>query len=216
MSWQLVILSLIAYLAVTIPGNKSPYLGIIFDAYIACMIALTLAWLLTIASRRSRQLAYAIVGVSLAFAVATYRLPWMQLHGISFSPHSAALRKELNSQVVEFLLTDSNLDRRIICVPAITSYINGDAIIFASLQVGRILRPIAPSYIDDDLDRHVRDIADADYVILVSANYRDLLRWTPSAKIVTKIADAIEHDDRFEIGRVITSELGDVRIFLRK
>jgi hypothetical protein len=215
-SWRFATLALISFVVVTVPEIKNPYLGMIFDAYIVGMIVMALSWLLTRASRRSSHLAYAIAGVSLIFAVAAYQLPWMQLHGISYSPQDAAVRKQVNSEVAAFLLADQNIDRKIICVPVITQYLNGEAIMFAALQAGRVLQPVATSYIEGDLTPHLRDIARADYIILVSADNRGVLQWLPSAKIADQISNEIEHDDRFTIGKVITSELGGVRIFERK
>lgn len=216
LSWQFAALALIAYVAVTIPEIKSPYLGMIFDAYVVAMIVIALAWLFTRASRGSPHLAHAVAGVLMIFAIATYHLPWIQLHGISYSLQAAALRKQVNSEAVAFLLADQNIDRKVIYVPVITQYLNGEAIVFAALQAGRVLQPIATSYIDGDLAAHLKDIARADYIVLVSADNRAVLQWIPSAKIAREISNEIEHDDRFELGKLIDGELGGVRIFVRK
>jgi hypothetical protein len=217
-SWRILVLTLIAYAGVTIPGNKSVFLGMIFDTYIVAAIALALAYLLTVLQLRAQVLGYAVTGALLAFGLATYRLPWVQIHGAPYSPEFAATRSKLNNDLVMVLLADPAITRKTIDVPVIAQYLNGESIVFSSLQARHNLPQIAGLYIDGSLNNQLKYAARADYVVMLSVDYPDILRWTPSAKIVSDIADAIGRDEGLELVKTIalSSEPGTVRIYRRK
>mgnify|MGYP005822115655 CR=1 FL=1 len=133
-SWRIGVLILISYLVVTLPGNKSPYLGMIFNAYVVAAIVLMMYWLLTITNP---AIGYAIAGVFLVFGLATYHLPWGP-PGSSLGVAEA--RQKLNADVVSVLLSDSAIEQKIIYIPVIASYLNGDSIVFSALQAGHRCR----------------------------------------------------------------------------
>jgi hypothetical protein len=207
-SWRIGVLILISYLVVTLPGNKSPYLGMIFNAYVVAAIVLMMAWLLTITNPAIR---YAIAGAFLVFGLVTYRLP-----SPGNSPGVAEARQKLNADVVSVLLADSAIERKIIYIPVIASYLNGESIVFSALQAGHLLQDVLPSFFDGDLENHVREAYRSDYLILISTDYSDTVKWTPSIKIANDLFAQVSQNNSFELAKSISTDPGQIRIYRRK
>ena len=129
------VLAAIAYTVVSVPGNKSPYLGMVFPAFAVAAIILTIAAILKALYARQKILtAYTVALALLAFAVGSYRFPWRMLHGISYPPAVAASLQSINDQVVSYLSADRDLSRKTVMFAQITQYLNK---ILSSLRLRR-------------------------------------------------------------------------------
>ena len=81
-AWIVAILELIAYAVVTLPGNKSAYLGVIFPEYLAGAIVVSAAYgLRSLYFRKMTGAAHIAAILLLCFAAYAYRTPWLLLQG---------------------------------------------------------------------------------------------------------------------------------------
>jgi hypothetical protein len=211
------VLATIAYTVVSVPGNKSAYLGVVFPAFAVAAIILTIAAILKALYARQKILtAYTVALALLAFAVGSYRFPWRMLHGISYPPAIAASLQSINDQVVSYLSADRDLSRKTVMFAQITQYLNESTIKFALTQGGLPM----PTFVGDATDEMPKQLAllsRSHYVITVTEEYPNSLSWLPIAKLITPLNAMLGPTTGFELVKTIIplGEPGEVRIYRR-
>lgn len=211
-AWKLTsyaILVGIAYLVVTIPGNKSPFLGVGFVALLVGAIAAASIW---VTSRRP----YAAIGILLLGAV-SYMTPWAALHGAPYPPEVARARHNLNWQILTELRKDPDLASKKVMFAQIAQYTNAETLTVNAAELG-IARPVFQSeYFNDKIEAQRAMIAASDYVITISPEYPGGLSWVPSAKIGQQINAALDADPALALVQTFAppGEPGEFRIYKR-
>ena len=212
-AWIAAILTLIAYVVVTVLGNKSAYLGVIFPAYVAAAIILSAAYgLVWLYARNLRRAAYIAALAFLCFGASVYRFP---------SPHTgggayvAASRQAVIDDIASVLKSDQALARKTVMFAQIGQYTNEQSLMFKFLQDGTPM----PTFVDDfrdDLAPQIALLDRADYVIALTRDNPDNLLWLPSAKIADQVNAMLR--ERFDLAKTIIppAEPGEIQIYSRR
>jgi hypothetical protein len=211
----LMILSLIAYLVVTIPGNKSPFLGAIFSAYVVGAIILSMCcgldWLYT---RGMPRIAHVAAIALLCFGTYAYRYPWWLLHGgVTYPASVAASRYTIIGNIADFLQSDPELSSKTVMLAEIGQYINSESLAFRFLQDRAPMPTFVNELLSDDFGLHVAMLGRADYVIALSNNYPDVLRWLPGANVADRVHALLA--EKFDLAKMIDppSQPGEILIY---
>jgi hypothetical protein len=207
------VLTLIAYIIVTVPGVKSQYLGMIFNAYLVAMIILAVAAMLPL--MRRQWISGIAAALLLVFGVATYDFPWQHLKGTPYPQSLADAHRELNGELLSFLLQDNDIGRKTIAFPIIALYLNRESITFAGLQAGHQLFLVG-NFLDGNLSNQLKVVLNSDYVILISSDYSDVLQWIPTTKLYGQIVDALRRDERFHLVKTfapLPPEVGTISVY---
>jgi hypothetical protein len=210
----LMILSLIAYLVVTIPGNKSPFLGAIFPAYVVGVIIMSMCYGLDWLYARMRRTAHVAAIALLCFGAYAYRFPWWLLHGgVTYPASVAASRYTAIDNIAGVLLSDPQLSNKTVMLAQIGQYINCDALAFRFLQDRAPTPTFVCELFSDDFGRHVAMLDRADYVIALSNNYSDVLRWLPNANVADRVHALLA--EKFDLAKTIDppSQPGEILIY---
>jgi hypothetical protein len=216
-AWIVVILALIAYAVVTLPGNKSPYLGVIFPGYVAGAIVVSAAYgLRSLYFRKMTGAAHIAAILLLCFAAYAYRTPWLLLNGTVLPPYIAASRLQVIDEAAQFFKLDPDLARKTVMLAQIGQYTNGESLIFKLLQDGGPTPTFVSEFLTDDLRRHVVLLNRADYVIALTRDNPDAIPWLPSAKIADQLNAMLP--EKFELAKTIVppEQPGEVRIYRKR
>jgi hypothetical protein len=209
-----VILTLIAYVTVTAPGNKSAWIGAMFPAYAVAGIILSavngLGWLY---ARNLRRATYFAALALLSFGAYTYRFPSLR---VMYPHYVAASRQAVIDDIASVLKSDPALPRKIVAFPQIGQYTNSASLTLKFLQDHTPMPTFAGEFYSDDIARHVALLDRADYVIALTGDYPDKLLWLPSAKITDQVHAMIR--ERFDLVKTIiaSAEPGEVQIYGRR
>lgn len=218
LAWQasiIAILALIAYIIVSLLG-RSPFVGSIFHAYVAGAIIICAATGLRMLYRsKTTKAAYVAAFAFLCLAVVTYRVPW---YGGVHSPKIAASRQAAIAEAASFFRSDRDLARKTVMFVHIGQYMNPDTLAWRFLQDGTQIPTFAADVFSDDLARHVALFGRSDYVITLTPDHPDSLRWLPSAKLADKINGMLDAETGFELAKTILppGEPGEMRIYRKK
>jgi len=211
------IVSIIAYFIVTLPGNKSPFLGVGFVSFIVgALVIVAIASGNAVRSNRrySYAVAVAIFGVGLFGA----NTAWTALHGTAYPAQVAAARTYVNQRIVGLLWADKEIHQKQVMFAQIAQYTNAETLAFLFAELGIVSPTIVSEYFTDDMTRQRAMIASSQYIITVSADYPGGLSWVPSAKIGPQINAALDADTGLELVQSFSppGEPGEFRIYKRR
>ena len=216
-AWIAAILTLIAYVVVTVPGNKSPFLGIIFPAYVAAAIILSTAYgLVWLYARNLRRAAYIAALAFLCFGAYVYRFPspvFSSFVAYGASAAYRASRQAVIDDIASALKSDQALANKTVVFAQLGQYTNAESLTFKFLQDRTPTPTFVTEAFTDDIARHAALLDRADYVIVLTGGYHDDLLWLPSAKIADRINAMVR--ERFDLAKTIIppGQPGEVQIY---
>jgi hypothetical protein len=194
---------------VTAPGYKSPFLGVIFPAYMAAAIILSIVYGLGwFNARKLLPATYVAALALLCFGVYAYRFPWLPN-----PPYVAASRQAVIDDIASALKSDQALANKTVVFAQAGQYTNKESLTFKFLQDRTPTPTFVNEALTDDIARHVALLDRADYVIVLTGGYPDDLPWLPSAKIADRINAMVR--ERFELAKTIIppGQPGEVQIY---
>lgn len=214
---SILILTLLAYAIVTIPGNKSPYLGMVVPAYLAGGVAISTAVVLhELYARGAHRTAVAICAAMFAFAVVTYRVPWTALHGPQLPPGFASDRFEVLDRVTNAISGRPGFGSEKVLFTQIGQYLNPTTLTFRLQQVNRPVPEFLENYMSRDIQTFPQFFGRATYVVAMTPDNSSVLNWLPSAKIASQIFEQIVPSGFELISEIPESGgTGQVRIYRR-
>lgn len=183
-----VLVALIAYASVTVPGMKSPFLGLIVSAFLLGIVAIFVVCLL---ARLRRRIAVAAALALLAFSVVTWRPVFMRLRGFDVPAAQSQHFTRIYNQTADALASVPDLGNRTLYIPVIASYLNPDNMQFEMRQRGLQPPAIPLVYLNGDLSAHQALIAGSDVAILFSDDNTLPLPWPASSSIRKEIGAAV-------------------------
>lgn len=221
LAWRaaiVVILAAIAYAVVTVPGNKSGYLGVIFPGYVIAGIILSVTFTIQILYRRGRETAaYAAALLIFLFALGVYRLPRILLHTMALPPEVAMSRHVISDEVTNYLAEDRYLDRKTVMFAQIGQYMNPDTLMFALTQRGKRLPTFVGDYFVADMKKQIELLGQSHYVITLTSDYPSGVSWLPGAKIADQVNAILGPQTGFELVKTIVpaNDPGEIRVYRR-
>ena len=207
------VLAAIAYTVVSVAGNKSPYLGVVFPVFAVAAIILTIAAILKALYAQKILAAYTIA-LALVFAVRSVSFPGRIARHLP-AAIAASIRSQRSGRFVSFRTRD--LSRRTVMFAQITQYLNNDTIKFELTQGGLPMPAFVVDALTDELPKHLALLSRSDYVITLTEEYPNSLSWLPSAKLATPLNAMLGRTTNFELVKTIIppAEPGEVRIYRR-
>lgn len=186
------------YAVVTATGNKTPFLGIAFPAFLIASMAavwLFLAW------RLPWQITGIMTAALLAFGLLTFKLPVQVLWGGSPARAAIEARNRNAALVADALAADPAIAQKAVYQPAISQYLNTDTLAFL-LAERHSPRPkwFAP-YLSGKIEDHRAALSQAHYAIVFTPDSSEPLSWTPSAAIRRETLDLVTTGGFQEIAR---------------
>jgi hypothetical protein len=222
LAWQasiIAILALIAYIIISLLGVKAAVVGSIFHAYVAAAIIISAATGLRMLYRSEMTKTADVAAFALlCLAVVTYRVPSSPSTGAVHPREIAASRQAAIDEAALFFRSDRDLARKTVLFAPVGQYMNPDTLAFRFLQDGTQMPTVVTEYFSDDLARHVALLGRSDYVITLTPDYPDILRWLPGAKLADKINGMLGAETGFELAKTIIApgEPGEIRIYGKK
>ena len=189
---SLVFLGSLAYVIVTIPGMKSPFVGMVFPAYLVSGVVISVVFVLReLCTRGAQRMAVTFSVVLLLFAVGTYRSPWIALHGSGVPLGFAADRFEVLDRVTHALSQQPGLGQEKVLFTQIAQYLNPDTLTFRLQQANEPVPEFLSNYLSDDIKSYAQFFERATYVVAMTPANSLVLSWLPGAKIADKVFEQI-------------------------
>ena len=203
---------LVAYLLVTLPSTKSPFIGAIVSCTILLLFILALASILAKASEWVAQgssgvgqvLKSSLCAGLAIFAIATFN--WHRFYSTggrytSIENHTiSAKRFELIDKVVDEMAHSGHSIA--LYMPTITAYLNGPVFQFAFLQRGMrdaTARDIGGS---GKLDVQLAALGAATDVLVLEPNDPEILPFLPSTAILRQVTEKIAADPELRLKKM--------------
>lgn len=186
------------YAVVAATGNKTPFLGIAFPAFLIASMAavwLFLAW------RLPSQSMTAITVVLLAFGLMTFKFPAQVLWGGPLTPTHVEARNRNAAFVADFLAADRTIAQKTVYQPVISQYMTNDTLAFLMAERHKP-RPrwLAP-YLTTKMEEHHAALSQAQYAIMFTPDSAEPLTWLPTASIRQEVADLVKNGGFEEVAR---------------
>jgi hypothetical protein len=186
------------YAVVTATGNKSPFLGIAFPAFL--IVSIAAVWLF-LAQRLPLRVTAAGTGALLIFGLLVFKFPDQVLWRGSPARVTIEARNRNAAFVADTLAADPAIAQKAVYQPAISQYLNTDTLAFLLAERHRP-RPrwLAP-YFSAKIEDHRAALGQAHYAIVFTPDSSDPLSWLPSAAIRRETLGLVENGGFQEIAR---------------
>ncbi len=207
------LLIIFVYLVVSFTGNKTPFLGIAFSAFL--IVATVAAWIASV-SLVPTQWARLLTVAMLCIGMVLFKFPAAMLWGGNASSQIIEGRNRMANAIVDALVADQDLARRTVYQPVIAPYLNTDTLQFL-IKLRNKPRPNwrAP-YLSAKIEDHQAAIAESDYVILYSLNSTDVIPWLPSLRLRSETYEATQKLFSLVLKVPDQSGNGSVSLYRRK
>jgi hypothetical protein len=195
----LFIVFLCAYAAVSIPSNKSGFLGVIVSVFFMTFYLMACGGIIAMLRRWEgfgRWIAVAFVVALLVTSAVTFAWPsWL----VSNSHYESTRRNEIIRRVADYFESNSKAyAQETIFFPVITQYLNSDTLQF-ELKKRRLDNiNVSAGALAYTLDDERAALKTADQVILFDEHDPDILGWLPGAKLYDQVRAFIVADPALE------------------
>lgn len=188
--------ALMAYIGVTVPGMKGPFIGAVVPAFVLGIAAIAAVAILAKLPPRASLVAALVL---LAFAVLTWRPVSLRLGNTSVPAVQSIQFQRIYVQTADAVASIPGLENRRLYFPVIAQYLNPDNLVFELRRRGLPAPAPAPIlYLDANIESHLRELARADVVVVFSDDNTLPLPWPASVTIRKEINAAIAETGAFE------------------
>ncbi|MEJ8847081.1 hypothetical protein [Variovorax rhizosphaerae] len=207
--------ALVAYLGVTVPSMKSPFIGVVVPAFMLGIVALVTV---ALAQRMPRRVAIAAAAGLFAFSVVTWRPVALRLFGAPVPPIQAQNFTRIYLQTADAIAAIPDLGQHRLYFPVIAQYLNLDNLAFELRRRGMQAPVMEQLYLNADLADHRAAMARADLAILFSDDSELPLPWPASTGVLKEIGASVRDSGAFEVVATIDSGYyrGQVLVLKRK
>jgi len=209
----LVAVTVLAYLIVTLPGNKSAFLGVVFPAYLVGFLVLATQAGANYLNGRLRLLHFAIpVAALYLLGITAFRDPWVQLYGPYLPAESVADRQTVYREAYNTLSSDPAIRQKRVLFAQVDQYLNPENVRFRFYEMGAAPPTFIGDYFNANMETLLGWVEEADYVVTISSDYPNGLSWLPSYPLNEQI-NSILADDLAEV-RSIQPEATSGRVLI--
>lgn len=212
----------VAFIAVSVPAHKSPYIGAVVPAFFLVSWTLMSVHLLSAAqSASTRSVAAGFLVLATAVGLATFH--WQST--IGFGRPSAERYTEIakrRADVADVLnaLERAQFNGRELFVAGAAPYLNADTLGYYALKRRRDEMRFADALLSDAPDQIAARIDASDGVLLFTPDYPDVIPWLPSSRSEYRVraAEHVMRDPQLNIALTLPSlaGAGQVQLYLRK
>lgn len=214
----------VTYLCITVPGVKSPYLGIVLPCAVFLIFIAALKYLLDITlNGRHLQRQIRLGWCAILSCLAIFQFHWHVYYytgGLPFIPGN----KQLYAQ--RFALIDQITDKLAaglpqggtVFVPTATMYLNSSVLQFALYQRNITNIAVSDRSFDSELIEQEQAIESADIVVLPAPADPELIPYLPSSFVATAVSSYMAQDQQLALQAAFeaVNGAGQVMIYERK
>jgi uncharacterized membrane protein SirB2 len=209
----------LAYILVTLPQVKSPYLGVIVPTFLLSFYAMACGSIIGSIlhlGRYGRAGAISFAAILLIISAAAFNWPWWW--GTASSHFEATQRFEIIRKIGDYLEFHVHGDpRRMVIFSHKTTFLN-EPILGFELQKRRLqeVRIVGPNV--NNLGELHSSIATADYAVLFDEHDPEILQWTPGSALGSQIRAFVIDDPAFQKDLTVPAADGHhvISVYARK
>lgn len=196
--------ALAAYVLVSIPAQKSPFLGIVFSCLCLFLFITAAAIILEWCARRTRggsALQAAFCAGLLAMALSCFQPHWYYRSGGSHVAEAPAIseRRFALIQTMGEKISASEHNTPRVFLPAITNYLNADILTFELMKRRKGDAQAFDAHRSGDHSLHLSSVEQATHVVLFDTADPELLQRLPSTAVLPTIVQALQDHPSFRL-----------------
>ncbi|MDN8617018.1 ArnT family glycosyltransferase [Variovorax ginsengisoli] len=188
-----------AYIAVTVPGMKTVFIGLVVPAFLIVIVATSTVALL---SRMRRPAALVAATLLLVVSALTWRPVAMQMSGAVIAVQAEALNR-VATEIADAVAKVPDLGHQHLYFPLTSQFVNREGLEY-ELRLRGLAVPEAPVlYFETDMAKQAAALEKSQIAILFSDDNTMPLDWTLSTRIRKDITALVERGGAFESIAVI-------------
>lgn len=210
---------IVAYIFVTLPQVKSPYLGVIVPTFLLTFYVMACGGIIGSILRLRRYGKAGAIGfatVLLISSAAIFHWPWWW--GTPRNHFEAAQRFEIIRKIGDYLEFHVHDDpKQLVIFSHKTTFFN-EPILGFELQRRRLREVRVVGLNVNNLGELQSFVATADYAVLFDEDDPEILRWTPGSALGSQMRAFVVNDPTFQKGLTVPTADGDhvITIYARK